>query len=290
MGKKANKNAAKAGQKSVRTKPMVKSSAKKKSDGKLKVILACVGGVVVVGLIIASVVGSNMLDAARRDDAVRRYEDIAETSNELYEKFGEALGEIAVNKSYDLRDWTNDELSGIFTSCIDKYGSDGKAIYNYFVYDDIGSTDFTTKEISQKISEIEDNMAVIRSVMADTSKCTEALDEKVAAKRAEEERKAAEEAKKAAEEAAKQAEAAERAERLAKYDLTYDKFVNQIYEGMSLDELREVYTGFDNQCTISTSSSSYVFYSCKISSSPYKTASFSFRNNILTYKSQYGLK
>ena len=137
-----------------------------------------------------------------------------------------------------------------------------------------------TREINEKI----------KKATEDIKGCRGALKQYREEKDAEAKEKAKAEEEKKAKERAAEEEKKKTAERVAKWDLTYDKFTNQIYEGMTLAQLKEVYGGFDSQCTLSTRSTNYEFYSCKVSTSSYKTASFAFRNGKLTYKSQYGLK
>lgn len=72
--------------------------------------------------------------------------------------------------------------------------------------------------------------------------------------------------------------------------LTYDKFTNVIKEGMSLDQVRDIYGDFDSQCKVSAQSGNYAIYSCSSSSSyDFWAASFTFYNGILNSKSQTGL-
>lgn len=262
----------------------LKKSQKKSKNNKNLIIISIVASITLLAIII--VVTAILIERnnqAHRNEKALEYETTANTMSETYTKFGESIGKIISEKGYTTENWTDKEINDAFISCIDKYNHDGRAIFNYYVSENIASTKATTKEIEDKISEMKQYIDIINSIASDPDRCAQTFIEIAEEKLA----KAAAEKAAAEKEAAKKAA---RAEAAAKYELTYEKFINQIHEGMTKNKLREIYTGFDNQCTISTSSYNYEFYSCKLSSYQYKTASFAFRNNILTYKSQYGLK
>lgn len=251
---------------------------------------------VVTALIAIVVVVALVLYNEQHKKAVARYteawENYANIQNEFGYDFGVMLAEMGFSMDgstqYELDEDTIYELA---RECARKTS----------VYDEIYNNPFASedKEISGKslshiltaVDTLTVNTEKIKEAKENVEQCKEIgqekkdkIDKEKAEKEAEEKAKAEEEAEKA-----RQKEEAQAAYR--RNVLTYDKFNNQIKEGMSLNAVKEVYGWFDTQCKVASQSGSYVIYSCTpgAHTSDYWVASFTFYNNVLRSKAQTGL-
>lgn len=180
-------------------------------------------------------------------------------------------------------------------------GEDGNFTlkYRYKIYANLeGQPDGEAKELiislfgKSKYSRKADDEGILHYILTVTTSLSEESKQFLNNWKTKIDQKIAEEqARKAAEEAAAKAKAAEETRKAEWARLTYAKFVNQIKNGMTIDQIQEIFN-FKGQCSVSTSSGSYVSYSCNIPSNrkyDFIYAGFTFYKGKLTAKTQYGL-
>lgn len=232
----------------------------------------------------------------QHEEAIAKYKDAwdayAKAQNEFGYEFGAMLGEMGFSTDgstpYDFDTAGQYDVS---VKCARKVGIYDEVYNNPYAVEDEKISEKSTGEIQKAADSLIEYTEKINNAKGSVEECREIgeakkkeIDDEIAKKEAEEKTKAEEEAEKQ-----RQKEESEAAYKRNKLD--YDKFTNQIYEGMSLSAMKEVYGWFDNECKISTQSGGYVIYSCSSSSSyNYWAASFTFYNNILKSKAQTGLK
>ncbi len=251
-------------------------------------------GVAFVALIVAVVF--IIINNKQHEDAVVKYKEAwdvyAKAQNDFGYEFGAMLGEMGFSTDGSTKyNLDYDSQNDISRKCAEKVGIYDAVYNNPYAVEDKNISDKSTAEIIKAIDSLTDFTSKINDAKNAVEQCKEIgeakikeIDDAIGKKEAEEKAKAEEEAEKQ-----RQKEESEAAYRRNKLD--YDKFTNQIYEGMSLNELKNVYGWFDNECKISAQSGSYVIYSCSSTlSSNYWAATFTFNNNILSSKAQTGLK
>ena len=273
---------------------MSKSESPKKKNKKL-IITICISGVAVVAVIIAVlviIVGANK----RHEEAVLKYREAWDNYTSAQYDYGYILGGLMGDlgfsseegAEYDANQLDYDELS---RECSKKVGIYNEVFDGPYVVEDEKIAEKETDYILKAVEALNKNAETIRSAKEKVSDCREIgeakkkeIDQAAVAKKAEEQKKADEEAEKK-----RQQEEAQKA--YEKKVLNYDKFNNQIKEGMSLKTVKEIYGGFDEQCKVASQSGGWVIYSCSSESYSSKiwSVSFSFYNGILKSKAQAGL-
>ena len=237
-----------------------------------------------------------IVDNRRHEEAVSEYSEAwsnyASAQNSFGYEFGALLGEMGFSTDgsteYNLR---YSDQSDISEQCAKKVGIYNEVYDNPYAVEDKNIAEKSTSDIKTAVKNIKEYTEKINAAKSSVTECKEIgeakkkeIDDEIAKKEAEEKAKAEEEAAKN-----RQQEEAEAAYQRNK--LTYEKFTNQINEGMSLNAVKDVYGWFDSECKISSQSGGYVIYSCSSSSTyNYWAASFTFYNNILKSKAQTGLK
>lgn len=281
-----NKKAKKQnGRKSIK-----KTQKKLYKSVKFWVILGVAFALLVVALVVT--VGSN----DRRKETLDEYEEVwnnyASAQRDFGYEFGLILGEMGFSMDgstkYDLN--SSDQYS-MSKQCAEKVGVYDEIYDNSYAVKDKDIASKNTADVRAAINILKEYTEKINNAKTLVEKCREVGQEKINKINEEIAKKEAEEKAKAEEEAAKKKQQEEAQAAYRKNVLNYEKFNNQIKEGMSLNAVKEVYGGFDSQCKVSSQSGGWTFYSCSPSyySSNYWVASFTFYNNILKSKSQTGL-
>lgn len=232
----------------------------------------------------------------RHEEAVSKYNeawsDYASAQNSFGYEFGAMLGEMGFSTDGSTKyDLNYSDQSDISEQCAKKVGIYDEVYNNPYAIQDNNITEKSTVDIETATKNIKEYTEKINAAKNSVTECKEIgeakkkeIDDEIAKKEAEEKAKAEEEAAKK-----KQQEEAQAAYQRNK--LTYEKFTNQIHEGMSLNAVKNVYGWFDSECKISSQSGGYVIYSCSSSSTyNYWAASFTFYNNTLKSKAQTGLE
>lgn len=252
----------------------------------IALILGCglIGGIIAVLSINANKQHEEM--AAKYAEVWDAY---AKAQNDFGYEFGAILGEMGFTMDEDsiyyLDKNTQIELGKQCTRMLDIY----KDIYdNPYAVEDDKIEQKNTSNIKNAIDSLTEYTERINKAKESVDQCKTVAQEKKDKIDAEIARKQAEAEKEAAKK--KQQEEAQAAYR--KNILNYDKFNNELKEGMSLAAVKDVYGGFDSQCKVSSQSGGWVIYSCSPASysSSYWSASFTFYNGVLKSKAQYGLK
>lgn len=261
-----------------------------------RIAIMIIFGITILLLTAIAIITLVILLNKQHDEAIAKYDqawsDYSEAQREFGYKFGVLLGEMGYStdgsSKYDL-DYSDQYEIGKL--CAEKVGIYDEVYDNSYAVRDDNISEKDTTEIIKAADSLAGYAKKIKKAEDSINDCKEIGKNKKKEIDSEAERKEAEAKAKADEEAAKKKQ--EEEERIAreKYALTYDKFNNQIHEGMSLSAVKEVYAGFDDQCKVSAQSGGYVDYSCTSSySSEYWAASFLFYNGILKTKAQSGLK
>ena len=247
-------------------------------------------------VICAAAVIFSVTSNKRHQEVVSEYEEAwtnyATAQNTFGYDFGVILGEIGFSTDgstkYSLNQSAQNE---IFEECAKKVNVYDDVYNNPYAIKDTKIAEKSTADIEVAVKKLKEYTERINIAKKSVEECREvgeakkkAIDDEIAQKEAEERAKAEEEATKK-----RQQEEAQAAYKRNK--LTYDKFTNQIREGMSLNAVKDVYGWFDSECRITSQSGGYVIYTCSSSSySDYWAASFTFYRNILKSKAQTGLK
>ena len=251
-------------------------------------------GIVCVALVILIVF--LIINNKRHEEVVSEYSqawsDYASAQNSFGYEFGAMLGEMGFStdgsSKYDL---SYSDQNDISEQCAKKVGIYNDVYDNPYAIEDKKIAEKSTADIETAVKNLKEYTEKINAAKSSVAGCKEIgeakkkeIDDEIAKKEAEEKAKAEEEAAKK-----KQQEEAQAAYQRNK--LTYEKFTNQINEGMSLNAVKDVYGWFDSECKISSQSGGYVLYSCSSSSTyDYWAVSFTFYNNVLKSKAQTGLK
>ena len=237
-----------------------------------------------------------ILNNKRHEEAIDKYKEAwdayAKAQTEFGYEFGSILGEMGF--SFDgstIYSLGSSDQYDIATRCAEKVGIYDEIYNNPYAVEDEEISEKSTGDIQKAVDNLAEYTMKIDGAKESVEECREIgeakkkeIDDNIAKKEAEEKAKAEEEAEKQ-----RQEEEAEAAYKRNKLD--YDKFANQIREGMSLRAVKDVYGWFDDECKVSSQSGGYVIYSCSSTSSyDFWAASFSFYNNILRSKAQTGLK
>lgn len=280
-------------QKPKTSKKETKLKAQKKKIYKDFRFWICVG---VLGAVLIAVIVFLIINDKQHKEAVTKYEDAwktyAKAQNEFGYEFGAMLGEMGFSTDgsteYNIDSSAQNDIS---TKCAQKVGIYDEVYNNPYAVEDKNISVKSTSDIQKATDSLTEFANKINEAKGSVEDCREIgeakkkeIDDEIAKKEAEEKAKAEEEAAKQ-----RQKEESEAAYKRNKLD--YDKFNNQIREGMSLSAVKEVYGWFDNECKVSSQSGGYVIYSCSSTSSyNYWAASFTFYNNVLKSKAQTGLK
>ncbi len=263
------------------------------SDGQRKlakihrIIALSIGGIVLIaGAIWVAIVLDNSQKQATLEEAKAESEAIYKESESLSESFGVKLADLSKKHNFPSEAATEDDSERLFALCLNTFGYEDYSLGAPEPDAEEGTLDYYNdlieayKQMRDAYAYMNENVERcendIKTVIAEIN--TRVAEEK-AAKEAEAKKAAEEEAKKKAE-----------AEAAAKRVMTYDKFTDQLYEGMTLTQLKAVWTGFDDYCKISTTSGGWVIYSCQIGSGSYvDILSLTFYYDKLQSKAQYGL-
>lgn len=230
----------------------------------------------------------------RHETATTKYEeawdDYAEAQSSFGYLFGAMLGEMGFSTDGSTKYSLNyGEQESISRECARKVGIYNEVYNNPYAVKDEEIHEKDSAEIQRAVDGLAEFTEKINQAKSRVEECREIgeakkkeIDDEAAQKEAEEKA-----------EAEKQRQKEEAAATYRRNKLDYDKFVSQIREGMTLDEMRNVYGRFDSECKISTQSGGWVIYSCSpasASAANYWVASFTFYNGILKSKAQAGLE
>ncbi len=253
----------------------------------------CIGIIFIVLLVVTVIL---IIDNKKHEEAIIEYRNTwdayAKAQNEFGFEFGSMLGEMG---------FSTDESAPYNLDSADQYDVSVKCVRKVGIYDEVYNNPYAVKDEEISGKSTSDIQKAVNSLTEFTQKINNAKDRvwecgeigETKKKEIDDEKikKEAEEKAKADEEAEKQRQKEESEAEYRRNKLDYDKFTNQIYEGMSLSTMKEVYGWFDKECKISSQSGGYVIYSCSSGSSyDFWAASFTFYNNILRSKAQTGLK
>lgn len=267
--------------------PISKSKSKEKS--KTKNILIIVG-IIFLFFICWAVIDFNKWKKEREEeisDLKREYNVLVESTAGIETNYkaivSTALKQIDEEAGQALAD-DAEKLSSIALECLNTFDYDLSEDDPYALGVDITDLPDIEDDEIEYYNEAIDVYSELRSrfyyIKDNLSNCQDVFTREVQASRTtiDEEKRIQEE------------EAARQAEIYAKASMTYEKFTNQVYEGMTLQQLKEVWTSFDYDCEIFSQSGAYVSYSCDLSTTyNLKVLSFVFYNNRLEAKSQVGL-
>lgn len=262
------------------------------SDFRFWIAVACASVLIIVAFIIIASANGDQHEKAVSDYS-KAWKAYGESQFSFGYAFGTILGEMGFSSNesnkYNLSSSIQNEMS---RKCAQKVGIYDEIYNNPYAVEDKDIASKSTADIQAAIDNLEKFTSKINNAILSVSQCKEIGEAKKAEIDQELAKKAAEEKAKAEEEAAKKKQQQEEQEASAKKVLNYNKFTSQIKEGMSLSAIKNVYTGFDSQCKITSQSGGWVMYTCSPASysSNYWTATFMFYNNTLQSKAQYGLK
>ena len=251
----------KTNSKNKKTKTVSKLSSRPKSKAKTQKkkfyqnakfwgVIGAIGAVVMLAVITITVtVTTSKQHEKVMAEYIEVWDEYVKAQNDLGYQFGLLLSELGFSMDgttkYNLDSNTQYELS---KECTKKLGVYEDVFDNPYATKDTEIAKKSTSDIDMAVKSLRDYTDKITKAMTSVEQCKEvgeakikAIDEAVAKKEAEEKAKAEEE------EAKKR-----RQEEYARNKLDYDKFNNQIREGMSLASVKNVYGGFDSQCKVSS--------------------------------------